>query len=453
MSTSPSPPEAAAKTPKKKSSVRHTRAIARDRSKRVPSAPPAAQVSERLTQLIHPLTLGQVAHYQSLGLRERILTLPVLVALVLSMIWRQIGSVSTLVRMLQDEGFLWTAPVQVSEQALTMRLRVLPAALFKGVLDDLLPLVQERWRTRTRPLPPELAWAQEHYSAVLGVDGSTLDVLLRKVGLLRKREDAPLAGRMTGLLDVCSRLPWALWYESDAAAHDQRCWPAILAALPAGALLLFDLGYTNFRMFAQLTVAQITFITRAKSNLAYEVGHWFTQTAQVRDALVWIGQGADRQQVRLIEVSAGNTWHRYLTNELAPARLPVLYAVALYWQRWRLEDAFNAVKRLLGLAYLWTGAENGVCVQLWATWLLYAVLVDLTDAVAERLQQPMAALSQEMLYRGLYHFTQAFQRGAASDVVDYLATHATRLGILMRKRSAAPSKFAQLQLLTAAAGP
>jgi hypothetical protein len=104
MSTPPSPPEAAAKTPKKKSSVRHTRAIARDRSKRVPSAPPDAQVSERLTQLIHPLTLGQVAHYQSLGLRERSLTLPVMVALVLSMIWRQIGAVSTLVRMLQDEG-------------------------------------------------------------------------------------------------------------------------------------------------------------------------------------------------------------------------------------------------------------------------------------------------------------------------------------------------------------
>jgi len=38
---------------------------------------------------------------------------------------------------------------------------------------------------------------------------------------------------------------------------------------------------------------------------------------------------------------------------------------------------------LLGLAYFWTGSENGVCGQLWATWLLYAVLVDLTDAVAD----------------------------------------------------------------------
>src|SRR5579871_5114586 len=136
--TSPSAPA------KKPSSVRHTRAIARDRSKRPSVAPPDGQVSAHLTELIHPLTLSQVAHYHDLGLRERTLTLPVMVALVLSMIWRQIGAVGTLVRMLHDEGFLWTSTLEVSEQALTMRLRVLPAALFKAVLDDLLPVVAER---------------------------------------------------------------------------------------------------------------------------------------------------------------------------------------------------------------------------------------------------------------------------------------------------------------------
>ena len=146
-------------------------------------------------------------------------------------------------------------------------------------------------------------------------------------------------------------------------------------------------------------------------------------------------------------------WYRYLTNVTDAWVLPTVSVVALYWQRWRIEDAFNAVKRLLGLAYFWTGSENGVAVQLWATWLLYAVLVDLTDAVAARLGQPLAALSLEMVYRSLYHFTAAFQRGAATDVVEYLAAHATRLGVLMRKRSSAPSHFAHLRTLTLAAGP
>jgi len=220
---------------KKPSSVRHTRAIARDRSKRPVVGPPDAQMCARMTELIHPLTFSQAAHYHDLGLRERVLTLPVMVALALSMIWRQIGSVCTLTRLLRAEGFLWTAPVQVSQQALAERLQVFPAVLFKDVLDALLPQMQARWAARRRPLSPEIAWANDRFSAVLGVDGSTLDALLRKVGLLQQRADTPLAGRITGLLDVGSRLPRALWYEPDAHAHDQRAWPTILTALPADA--------------------------------------------------------------------------------------------------------------------------------------------------------------------------------------------------------------------------
>src|SRR5436305_11540918 len=138
----PSPPRAA----KKPSSVRHTRAIQRDRSKRPPVSPPAPEV----------------AHYHDLGLRERVLSLPVMVALVLSMIWRQVGSVSTLVQLLHHEGLLWTAPVRVSQQALSLRLRSFPAGLFHRVLDALLPQMQARWQERQRPLPPELAWARAH---------------------------------------------------------------------------------------------------------------------------------------------------------------------------------------------------------------------------------------------------------------------------------------------------
>ena len=41
-----------------------------------------------------------------------------------------------------------------------------------------------------------------------------------------------------------------------------------------------------------------------------------------------------------------------------------------YWG-WRIEQAFNLVKRLLGLSYLWTGSINGVKLQVWATWACF----------------------------------------------------------------------------------
>jgi hypothetical protein len=425
---------------KNRSSVRHTRAIQRDRIQRPPSVPLDDQVEQYLTEVIHPATLNQIAHFQRLGLRQRVLTLPVMVALVLTMIWRQIASVATLVRMLRDEGFLWNSPVLVSEQALSQRLRVFPAALFLHVFQELLPVMRARWEQRQRPLAPVIAWAQARYAAVLAVDGSTLDALVRKVGLLRQAVVHPLAGRITALLDLGSRLPQDVWYEEDAKAHDQRFWPRIVASLSAGTLLILDAGYTNFGVFLQLGVAQITWITRAKSNLAFRVERVLLSTTQLKDAVVWIGEGAERQQVRLIQVLVGPTWYRYLTNERDAERLPPLYVVALYRQRWRIEDAFAIVKRLLGLAYFWTGSVNGVQLQVWATWLLYAVLLDLTDAVAEALNRPFTELSVEMVYRSVYHFTQAFHRGAATDPIAYLAENAPWLGIIKRTRKKTPSQ-------------
>jgi len=436
-----------------RSTVRHTRAIQRDRTKRPVSAPPDERVTQHLTQVIHPAILAQLDSFRALGLRERTLTLPVMVALVLTMIWRQVASAEELVRMLAREGLLWLeTPVRVRQQSLSQRLRTFPAELFRRVLDDVLPPMQARWQARTRPLTQALALAQARYAQVLALDGSTLDALLRKVGLLREREKHPLAGRIAALLDVGSRLPLQLWYEEDPAAHDMTFWERAVATVPTGSLLLFYLGFTHFGHFAHLTAHGITFITRAKSNLAYQVERTLLKTPQLQEALVWIGSGKERQRVRLVSVRVGPGWHRFLTNELDGERLPAAYVAALYSERWRIEDAYGVVKRLLGLSYLWVGSQNGVQLQVWATWVLYAVLIDLTDEVAERLQRPFGDLSLEMVYRNLPYFTRAYHRGEAEDPVAYLATDAEFFGVIKRERKSRPKPLLD-RLLTNPASP
>lgn len=168
---------------KKKSSVRHTRAIQCDRSKRPSVAPSAKAVEERLAELIHPATYNQLALFHTMGLRERMLALPVMVAFVLSLIWRQMGSVSEAVRVLNREGFLWSSPTSVSQQAVSERLRTLPALLFEGVFGEIMPQLLARHQARRRPLAPAVARALHHFKAVVALDGSTLDALMRKVGL------------------------------------------------------------------------------------------------------------------------------------------------------------------------------------------------------------------------------------------------------------------------------
>ncbi|MBD2451616.1 transposase [Nostoc sp. FACHB-152] len=132
----------------------------------------------------------------------------------------------------------------------------------------------------------------------------------------------------------------------------------------------------------------------------------FSYDHLVKDRLIQLGtvrRGAPVLTLRLIEIKVGKTSYSYITSVLDPQILPP-YAVAdLYGRRWRIEEAFYSVKRLLGLSYLWTGSINGVKLQVWATWLFYAVLVDLGDAVADELSLPFDRISLEMIYRGLYH--------------------------------------------------
>jgi hypothetical protein len=424
----------------KPSSVRHTRAVALDRSKRPTTAPPDEQIEARLHEVVHPATYSQLTLFHQMGLRERTLSLPVMVAFVLSLIWRQIGAVSEAVRVLGREGFLWSAPVKVSQQAVSERLRTLPAVLFAGILETVLPEMLARHAQRSRPELPLMEAVGAHFSAVVAFDGSTLDALLRKVGLLRDQQTTPLGGRMAALLDVASMLPRRVWYEPESQAHDQQFWERALSCLERRWLLIFDLGFVNHGTFDALTERGISFITRLKKNARFDVVSVARQGPTLRASIIRLGSAGARCQspLRLVEVLYLSTWYRYVTNVLDETVLTSEQVAALYRKRWRIEDAFKTVKRLLGLAYFFGGSANTVQLQLSMTWLLYAVLVDLTDEVAQALNERFPAISMEMVYRGLYHFTQAYHRGEATDPVRYLAEGAKDLGIIKRKRRKPP---------------
>ena len=158
---------------RKRSSVRHTRAIQTDRQKRPIADNLPEHVEKLFKEIVHPLTLAQSELFRQMGLRERTLTLPVMMALFLMAIWRQVSGVCELARLVRDEAAIWEMPKKVSQQAVSNRLQVLPPQLVLNVLNGLLPQMQSRWEKRNRPLPPEVAWAQTRYKECLIVDEST----------------------------------------------------------------------------------------------------------------------------------------------------------------------------------------------------------------------------------------------------------------------------------------
>jgi hypothetical protein len=413
-------------------------------------------VDARLVEVVGPATYAVAEQYRRYGLRWRVLTLPVMVALLVALIWRQVPSVRALARLLARDHLLWESPRQVSQQALSQRLRCLPAELVGQVLHETLPALAARATARARPHPPAVARALARFGRVWMVDGTTLEHVFRKVGLLREGAGtgtAPSGGKCAAVLDLASHLPVQIWVGDAPTANDKRWLPALrdllgvrpddaddaLAAQPAEltrGLLVFDAGYYAFAFFDWLTEHGVGFLTRAKVDAAFEVERVLVSSPTVRDRIIRLGKYRSnrcRHLVRLVEVQVGTTWRTYLTNVLDPQALSLPDIIDLYSRRWGIESAFLLVKRLLGLSYLWTGAFNGIAMQVWATWLLYAILVDLADDVADTLGVPLERVSLEMVFRGLYFFSLAAARGEALDPVAYLAAQHD-LGILKASR-------------------
>ena len=398
-------------------------------------------IAERLEDLVLSAVLGQLAYFRRLGLRDRILSLPVMVATMLTLLWRQVPSVCELARMLAREKFLWAPQVKVSQQALAKRFLSFPYEIFRRVLLDLVPRLRERALERERPLPKSVEHARQHFDHIWAADGSTLEALFRKLKALRDAPVGQLAGKICSVIDLVTHLPVETWFRENASDHDSNFLPQILAMAKAKVLFIFDRGFYDFTFFDNLIDQGAHFIIRLKSNAVFSIERTPLKTDRVREYIIKLGGPTSQCQhlLRLIEVRHGTKWYRYVTSVLDPNVLPAIYVADLYRRRWRIEEAFAVLKRLLGLSYLWTGSINGVLLQVWSTWLFYAILIDLADAVAEELMLPFDRISLEMVFRGLYHFIQAYNRGEATDPVKYLAAPENRdLGVVKRLRKKKP---------------
>jgi hypothetical protein len=331
--------------------------------------PTSEEVEARLAEVVKPATFAVAEQYRRYGLRWRVLTLPVMVALLLALIWRQVPSVRTLATLLTRERMVWEPPRQVSQQALDLRLRCLPAALMGEVLAATLPPLQARAAARERPRPPAVARALDRFGRVWVVDGTTLEHVFQKVGLRRDAADrtktAPSGGKCVAVLDLASHLPERIWVGDAPTANDKRWLPALreLLAVPASedaaaatpppvptrGLLVFDGGFYSFAFFDWLTDHGVGFLTRARADAAFEVERVLYTSPTARDRIIRLGQYRSNRcahAVRLVEVQIGGAWRTYLTNVLDPTALSLPDVVDLYSRRWDIESAFLLVKRL-----------------------------------------------------------------------------------------------------------
>lgn len=186
-------------------------------------------------------------------------------AVVVSLVYRRIPSLSEVLRVLEVEGLLWVEPLKVTKQALSKRLASLPAQLFAQVFEQ----VMDRMRGTQVNLPVAVGWEGIHqnFTAVWIADGSTLEALKKKLQALPESV-TPLAGKMMMVVEAFHHRPVATWYTTDAKANDKTFADQLLSRLPQGGLLIFDLGFFSFVWFDAFTQENKFFLTRLRSKTA-----------------------------------------------------------------------------------------------------------------------------------------------------------------------------------------
>jgi Transposase DDE domain len=386
-----------------------------------------------------------------MGYRERILSLPVMVGILLSLVWRQIASVSELSRMLARESLVWVEPTEISQQALSARLDALPAELFALLWGELLPELQQRAAQRPTAHAALLEKLAPHYERVWVLDSSRLEAVFKKTQALRGVTSTVLGGTLTTVLDLASHLPVQVWLDDDARVNDRQILDKLAPLVPKRTILLLDRGFARYSFFDTLTESGSVLVSQWGTHWSFEVVQTHQGSPTEIDQTVRVGKYRSSRchhAIRRIgRQDAAGVWHYWVTTELDPERLPAEQVIALYAQRWRIEEAFLQCKRLLNLSYLWGSSVNAIALQVWTTVLLYGVLVDLCGEAAMALAVPPERISMEMLYRSLYHYARAVQRGEPRRFIAWVSDpRQADLGIVKRQRKPPTTALARMEV-------
>jgi putative transposase len=206
------------------------------------------------------------------------------------------------------------------------------------------------------------------------------------------------------------------WFNiTEATSHDRNSFPDVKSL--KGKLIIFDLGYWDYYLLAQIIAVGGFFLSRVKSSACIDVikvieglpkhfegwGDLFDRKFPDRHSkIIEIIGGFSQNYKPIFEARVIGFWnpiakqyHWYVTNLAAPAKL--IYP--LYRLRWQIELIFKSLKATFRLADFSTANPNIIHVLLFAALIATIVAHPIAFILAEEHKASMDA-------------TPSFQRAA-----------------------------------------
>ena len=176
-------------------------------------------------------------------------------------------------------------------------------------------------------------------------------------------------------------------FQPDPRQNEKVLAREMAAELPAGTLVLTDLGYFGFAWFYWLTARCYHWLSRLRAKTSYEVIYTFYERGDIFDGIVWLGaHRADRAKhaVRLVTFKEGKTLRRYITNVRDPRTFTMASMAEVYARRWDIEMALALIKEHLKLRLLWSAKRVVILQQIWATLIISQVLQSMRLEIAHK---------------------------------------------------------------------
>ena len=165
-----------------------------------------------------------------------------------------------------------------------------------------------------------------------------------------------------------------------AGEHDNKRARELCAGVKSGEIVLFDKGYVDFAHLRDLDERGVSWVTRAKANMAYDVVRKMPRSKDekiLRDEVIVLSNPNKsapelmRRIVALVEIDGQEREMTFLTNNLnwSPRSVADLYRC-----RWQIEVFFKQIKQTLQLGDFLGHNANAVRWQVWMALLVYLLL-------------------------------------------------------------------------------
>jgi hypothetical protein len=231
------------------------------------------------------------------------------------------------------------------------------------------------------------------------LDSTTLSLFAKTHKALRFRANNS-AIKLHLLFDPDSQAP--TWFQiTPARLHDSRLCESL--SLTAGATYVFDRAYNKADFWADIDAAEATFVTRPKSNLAYDVqrASLHPNSLIVADETITLaGQPGRKYQkpLRRIEIFDEDKGREiaFITNDFERSAIEI---ADLYKRRWQIELFFKWIKQNLKIKRFLAKNPKAIRLQVITALIAYLLLKDLHQA--KRITIPLkrlAALTTNYLF-------------------------------------------------------